>query len=124
MLKYCFLLDDKSGLVQLGVGCDDAYYIEIGMLQRDVEQSEKDNNWYLTEKCPHYTEEEKINLRKSNFESEFFNIEGYGWYRKVPKGYQSAVESMTVLYTAANIYNGIQSGLIIFYQQQNLQRMK
>ena len=55
MLKYCFIKDKKTGLVQIGVGCPDEYYIEIGMEQRDVEQSEVDFQWYLTEKCPQIT---------------------------------------------------------------------
>lgn len=58
MIKYCFILDNETGHVKLGAGCSDEYYKEIGMVQRDVEQSEKDNEWYLTEKCPHYTPEE------------------------------------------------------------------
>lgn len=66
MEKYCFIKDEETGLVQLGVGCPDEYYIEIGMEQRDVEQSEKDNNWYLTDKCPHFTEEEKLQNAKSD----------------------------------------------------------
>lgn len=66
MIKYCFIKDEESGLVQLGVGCSDEYYEAIGMKQRDVEQSEKDYQWYLTEKCPHYTEEEKFEIAKQN----------------------------------------------------------
>lgn len=62
MIKYCFITDEETGLVQLGVGCPDEYYEEIGMQQRDVEQSEIDYQWYLTDKCPHYTEQEKIAL--------------------------------------------------------------
>lgn len=64
MLKYCFIRDEETGLVQIGVGCPDEYYIEIGMKQRDVEQSEIDYQWYLTEKCPHYTEQEKFENAK------------------------------------------------------------
>ena len=60
MRKYCFIEDNESGLVQLGVGCSDEYYIEIGMELRDVEQSDIDNQWYLAEKCPHLTPEEKL----------------------------------------------------------------
>ena len=66
MLKYCFIKDEESGLVQLGVGCSNEYYIEIGMEQRDVEQSEKDEQWYLIDKCPHYTNEEKLEIAKFN----------------------------------------------------------
>lgn len=53
--------------------------------------------------------------RQREFESEFFNVQGYGWYRRVPKGYSSAVESMNTLFNVANIAQGIQAGLIIFY---------
>lgn len=66
MIKYCFITDEETGLVQLGAGCPDEYYQEIGMKQRDVEQSEIDGKWYLTDKCPHYTEEEKYNLAKQD----------------------------------------------------------
>ena len=64
MIKYCKILNEQTGLVQLGVGCSNEYYEEIGMVQRDVEQSEKDNQWYLSEKCPHYTPEEKEQQEK------------------------------------------------------------
>ena len=62
-------------------------------------------------------EQEQADKREADFKSKFFNIEGYGWYRKVPKGYQSAVESMNVLFNIANVSDGIQAGLIIFYQE-------
>ena len=65
---------------------------------------------------PDYEEEVAIK-RELDFKSKFFNIEGFGWYRKQPKGYQSAVESMNVLFNIANVSDGIQSGLIIFYQE-------
>lgn len=73
MIKYCFIKDEETGLVQIGVGCPDEYYIEIGMKQRDVEQSEKDFQWYLAEKCPHYTEEEKLEIAKNNKFNEALN---------------------------------------------------
>ena len=65
MFKYCFIIDAETGLVQLGAGCNDEYYKEIGMKQRDVEQSEIDNFWYLKKKCPHYTDEEKFDIAKT-----------------------------------------------------------
>ena len=66
MIKYCFIKDEETGLVQIGVGCPDEYYIEIGMEQREVKQSEKDKLWYLSDKCPHYTDEEKLKNAKSD----------------------------------------------------------
>lgn len=64
MNLYCKILDEETGLVQLGAGCSDEYYEEIGMAKRDVEQSEKDGEWYLENKCPHYTPEEKAQMEQ------------------------------------------------------------
>lgn len=66
MQKYCFIKDEVTGLVQLGVGCSDEYYQSIGMEIRDVEQSEVDFGWYLSSKCPHYTDSEKFEIAKAN----------------------------------------------------------
>ena len=116
MKKYCKILNEETGLVQIGVGCPDSYYIEIGMEKRNVKQSDLDGEWYLEEKCP-VKPKPTPKERETNFKSKFFYIQGYGWYRKQPKGYQSAVESMNVAYNIANENNGISAGLIIFYQQ-------
>lgn len=121
MLKYCFIINEETGLVQLGVGCDEAYYIEIGMKQRDVKQSDLDNQWYLKEKCPTKPEPTPKD-REDDFKSKFFNILGYGWYRRHPKGYQSAIESIN---TAFNNFDVMQkegidefpAGVFIFYTQ-------
>lgn len=64
MIKYCLILDEQTGLVQLGAGCDDEFYKSIGMKQRDVEQSEIDNLYYLKNKCPHYTPEEEEEIER------------------------------------------------------------
>lgn len=62
-------------------------------------------------------EEHQIELRKQTFFNDFFEVKGFGYYRIRPKGYQSAVESMNVLFNAALVTNGIQAGLIIFYPE-------
>jgi hypothetical protein len=59
MYKYV-KFDENSGLcTEVGTGTNANFYKSIGMVRKDVEQSEIDGNWYLTSKCPHYTEEEK-----------------------------------------------------------------
>ena len=85
MLKYCFIKNEETGLVQLGAGCSEEFYLSIGMIKRDVKQSDIDNEWYLTEKCPMKTEEEKAKekaeiLAKSNMTKlDFVNsLETYG----------------------------------------------
>jgi hypothetical protein len=64
MIKYAIVLDEETGLASVGLGDDTDYYKSIGMASLDVEQSEKDNNWYIAEKCPHYTPKEKEEMEK------------------------------------------------------------
>ena len=115
MLKYAKVENETTGLCTVGIGDDDEYYQSIGMTMQDVEISDVDGSWYLASMCPHLTPEQEAEERQAQFEREFFNVQGYGWYRRVPKGYSSAVESMNTLFNVANIAQGIQAGLIIFY---------
>ena len=117
MIKYAKVINEDTGLCEVGLGTNIEKYQSMGMTELDVEKSDVDNEWYLTEKCPHKTDKEKADEREADFKSKFFNIEGFGWYRKQPKGYQSAVESMNVLFNIANVSDGIQAGLIIFYEE-------
>lgn len=66
MKRYCRIINENTGLVQLGAGCSDEYYQSIGMKLRDVEQSEIDGCYYLKNKCPHYTDAEKFEIAKSD----------------------------------------------------------
>ena len=117
MLKYAKIINEETGLCEVGMGTNVEFYQSLGMVMLDVEQSEKDNAWYLEEKCPHYTPEEEAIKRQEVFLQDFFKVEGYGYYRRQPKGYQSAVESMNVLFNIANVTKGLQAGLIIFYPE-------
>ena len=69
MKKYCKILNEETGLVQLGAGCSDEYYKEIGMKLRNVDQSDIDNLWYLFDKCPHKSEEQKEQEEKERIHS-------------------------------------------------------
>lgn len=59
MLKYVKDIQEDGLCKQVGTGTNSKFYESIGMVQKDVEKSEIDGNWYLKELCPHYTEEEK-----------------------------------------------------------------
>ena len=58
MIKFAKVINEATGLCEVGLGTNAEFYISIGMTELDVEQSEKDNLWYLADKCPHYTPEE------------------------------------------------------------------
>jgi len=117
MIKYAKLIDETKGLCDVGLGTNVEYYQSIGMIERDVEQSDIDNQWYLKDKCPHKTEDEKAAEREANFKASFFEIESFGWFRKVPKGYSSAVESLNTAFNAVSLLQKLPADTMIFYQQ-------
>ena len=59
MIKYSQLINKETGLCSVGTGTNIEFYKSIGMVELDVQQSDIDNNWYLSEKCPMKTDEEK-----------------------------------------------------------------
>ena len=66
MYKYV-KFDENSGLcTEVGTGTNIEFYKLIGMVRKDVEKSEVDGQWYLTAKCPHYTDEEKLEKVKAD----------------------------------------------------------
>lgn len=69
MYKYVKDIDENGKCGQVGTGTNTDFYKSVGMVRKDVEKSEVDGNWYLTAKCPHYTEEE-IEAQKAQKESE------------------------------------------------------
>lgn len=62
MKKYCKI--NKNNEIEVFTGSDINSAKKAGFVEFDVEQSEVDSNWYLAEKCPHYTEEELAQKEK------------------------------------------------------------
>ena len=51
MLKYAKIINEITKEVQIGVGCSDEYYIEIGMTLMEVEQA-YNSLWYVNGYAP------------------------------------------------------------------------
>lgn len=115
MIKYAIIIDEEKGLCNVALGADVDYYITNGYTELDVLQSDIDNNWYLANKCPMKTDEEKANERKTQFLNQFFKIDGYGYYRKQPKGYGSAVESLNTAFNIVSIKQKLPTNTLTFY---------
>lgn len=81
MIKYAKVINNVSGLCEVAEGSDIDFYKSIGMTQLNVEQSDVDNNWYLSELCPHKSEEEKAREREASFDKAFFNT-SLGYVRR------------------------------------------
>ena len=71
---------------------------------------------------PEYQEKE-ASARRQDFESKFFEIKNFGWYRREPKGYSSAIESINNAYNSFNemrklgLTENFPANTLIFYQQ-------
>lgn len=64
-------------------------------------------------------EEATPEQRRAYFLSNFFYVNGYGYYRRKPKGYQSAIESITVAERICSKNNGLPADTLIFYPEPN-----
>lgn len=79
MLKYAKIIDEETKEVQIGVGCSDEYYIEIGMEQMEVEQA-YNYRWYILGFAPIKpeptppTDEEIRQMRANAYALEVDNI--------------------------------------------------
>ena len=61
MRGYAKIINEETKEVQVGVGCDEEYYIEIGMTLMDVEEA-YNGLWYVegyAPQAPEPTEDEK-----------------------------------------------------------------
>lgn len=64
MKKYAKIIDNKTKEVQIGVGCPDEYYIEIGMNLMDVEQA-YNGAWYVLGYAPAKPEPTEDEMKES-----------------------------------------------------------
>ena len=59
MIKYARITNQETGLCEVGLGTNSSFYQSIGMTPLDVQQSDIDGSWYLADKCPMKTDEQK-----------------------------------------------------------------
>lgn len=72
-------------------------------------------------------EDEQKEIRKAQFLSKFFKVpldksivsKGYAYYRKEPKGYSSAIESMSFAERMCSKLGGLPEGTLKFYKEPN-----
>lgn len=64
---------------------------------------------------------EQATKREENFKTNFFEIETIenvftgGWYRRVPKGYTSAIESLNTAFNAVTVLGKLPADTLTFY---------
>ena len=60
MKLYGTIIDNETGLCSIGTGTNTEFYKSIGMVELDIQKSDIDGNYYLIEKCPMKTDEQKL----------------------------------------------------------------
>jgi hypothetical protein len=89
MIKYAQLINEETGLCSIGTGTNIDFYKSIGMTELDVQQSDIDNNWYLIDKCPMKTDEQKEQEEKKRV----------AMLRMTPRDFLLAITGMGVDFT-------------------------
>lgn len=69
MIKYASIINEKTGLCSVGTGTNSDFYRSIGMQQLDVKQSDIDEAWYISDKCPMKTDEEKVKEERERLDN-------------------------------------------------------
>ena len=83
------------------------------MVYTDIEETETEYQLYDGQ---YLTADEVAEKREADFKTDFFYIPDFGWFRKQPKGYSSAVESLNTAFNAVTIMQKLPAGMLIFYQ--------
>lgn len=60
---------------------------------------------------------ELAEARKEEFLKQFFKIDGYGYFRKQPKGYGSAVESLNTAFNIVTVLGNLPANTLTFYAE-------
>lgn len=111
MITYYVEKDNKI------IGADSSYEaLKNSLLYKDLEIKETerpivDFQFADTEEY----QQKQIKKREEHFKSEFFEIPNVGWYRKIPKGYSSAIESINTAFNAVLVLNSLPANYLIFY---------
>lgn len=126
-MYYIFLENDKLG------GCGECECLNEEV--QNIQVTEEVYNNYINDpnlyiwngsevvENPDY-EEIKANERKTEFESKFIQTI-WGWYRKQPKGYANAPQSIDIIFNIVNASGGFTeqvANMMLFYQQPDFDK--
>lgn len=94
---------------------DDYFQIEVTEdIYNNIEKyTYKDGQIVINENY----ELELAEARKEEFLKQFFKIDGYGYFRKQPKGYGSAVESLNTAFNIVTVIGNLPANTLTFYAE-------
>ena len=116
MAYYVFIQDENiNGKGECKCLNDDILNIEVSEeIYNDIEKYIYLNGEIVLN--PNY-EAEQAEERKQEFLKQFFKIEGYGYFRKQPKGYGSAVESLNTAFNIVTVLGNLPANTLTFYAE-------
>ena len=91
-------------------------YEGLEILETDRKIIELDNKFVFADEA----QQELVEQRKREFLKYFFKVQYNGqdlYFRKQPKGYSSAVESINTAFNIVNTIGTLPAGSLVFYQQ-------
>lgn len=116
MVYYVFIENEKiNGCGQCKVLNEDILNIEVTEeIYNNIEKYiYKDGEIVINENL----ELELAEARKEEFLKQFFKIDGYGYFRKQPKGYGSAVESLNTAFNIVTVLGNLPANTLTFYAE-------
>ena len=120
-LKKPFSEQEKLDFIcKYGQNCNSefGYCMQIKESENALYALEQNEIWDEAKQCPIVNKDYETELaikREENFKDIFFEIEGYGWFRKAPKGYSSAVEAMSAAFNMVSIVGFLPANTLTFY---------
>ena len=113
--KKILLFDDDKQRLQNTIAFMPQYQgLEIKETNREI--IELDNKFVFADEV----QQELVEQRKQEFLKDFFKVQYNGqdlYFRKQPKGYSSAVESINTAFNIVNTIGTLPAGSLVFYQQ-------
>ena len=88
-------------------------YQGLEILETEREIIELNNEFVFKDEV----ELELAEARKEEFLKQFFKIDGYGYFRKQPKGYGSAVESLNTAFNIVTVLGNLPANTLTFYAE-------
>lgn len=106
------LFDENKQQLEQTVTIFMPQYVGLPILETEREIIELNNEFVFKDEA----ETELAQARQAKFEKQFFNIEGVGHYRRQPKGYSSALESVNTAFNAVTIMGVLPANTLTFYK--------
>lgn len=116
MAYYVFIENEKiNGKGEVQQLTEDVLNIEVTEeIYNNIEKYiYKDGEIVINENL----ELELAEARKKEFLKQFFKIDGYGYFRKQPKGYGSAVESLNTAFNIVTVLGNLPANTLTFYAE-------